>query len=54
VLGFTWECDLEKKLSNGFCDRWIYMRIMNNPAYKVTILGDTEEYRRLFLVEALE
>jgi hypothetical protein len=54
VLGFPWECDLEKKLSNGFCDRWIYMRIVNNPAYKVTILGDTEEYRRLFLVEALE
>jgi hypothetical protein len=53
VLGFPWECDLEKKLSNGFCDRWIYMRIMNNPAYKVTTLGDTEEYRRLYLVETL-
>lgn len=51
VLGFPWECDIEKKLSNGFCDRWLYMRVMNDPKFKIITLGDID-YRRFYLVES--
>lgn len=49
-MDYTRQCTLEKKLKNGHCSRWFAIRLMNNPSYKVTSLGDIDN-RRLFLVE---
>lgn len=53
VVGFSWQCDPEKKLENGFCERWLNMRLANNPQYKVTTLKDID-YRRFYLVEKIK
>jgi len=48
---YTRECTLEKTSKNQYCPRWIEMRIMSDPSYKVTSIGDVDN-RRLLLVEA--
>jgi hypothetical protein len=53
VLGFSWQCDPEEKLKNGFCERWLNMRLANNPHYKITALKDID-YRRFYLVEKIK
>ncbi|QHT66288.1 hypothetical protein GXP67_06255 [Rhodocytophaga rosea] len=55
VLGFAMDepckCSRPKTVYNGFCDRWMYMRVVGNPLYNVRALGDNGGHR-YFLVEA--
>jgi hypothetical protein len=44
------KCSLEPKLENLHCSRWLEMRIMSNPHYQVTSLGDIDN-RNLWRVE---
>lgn len=48
---YTRKCTLEKKIENLHCSQWLEMRIMNNPHYKVTVLGEIEN-KKLLLVES--
>ena len=48
---YTRKCNLEKKFENLHCSQWLEMRIMNNPHYKVTLLGEIEN-KKLLLVES--
>jgi hypothetical protein len=49
-MDYTRKCTLDKRLKNGHCSRWLSLRLMNNPRYKVTSLGNIDN-RKLFLVE---
>jgi hypothetical protein len=55
VLGFAMDepckCSRPKTVYNGFCDRWMYMRLVGNPLYNVKPLADNGGHR-YFLVEA--
>lgn len=49
-LDYDKECTLERNLKNLHCPRWLEMRIMNNPHYKITPIGDIDN-RKLLLIE---
>lgn len=44
------KCTLEPRSENFYCPRWLAMRIMSNPHYKVQTIGDIDS-SRLLLVE---
>ena len=49
-LDYDKTCTLERSLKNLHCPRWLEMRIMNNPHYKITPIGDIDN-RKLLLIE---
>lgn len=49
-LNYTKECSSENRLSDIHCPQWLETRIIANPAYKLTQLGEVDE-RLLLLVE---
>jgi hypothetical protein len=55
VLGFAMDepckCSRPKTVFNGYCDTWMYIRIVGNPLYNVKPIGDNKGHR-YFLVEA--
>jgi hypothetical protein len=61
---YTKKCNLEKTLKNGngYCPRWLEMRIVSDPNYQVTLLGDIDnkvfsnngDIRKLYLVEKVK
>jgi hypothetical protein len=44
------KCTLEPRSENFYCPRWLEMRIISNPHYKVQVIGDIDS-SRLLLVE---
>jgi Dolichyl-phosphate-mannose-protein mannosyltransferase len=54
-VNYTKKCKIEPRWENISCPRWLEMRILNNPTYKVKALGKIEfKKNQMLLIEKIE